>query len=68
VKESTPVKLAEYAVANKLVEESTSFMWWIPYTLKKRDQVVKAVKRQFHRKNEKFGMEVPNLVKASFGD
>ena len=64
VKESTPVRLAEYAVANKLVEEP-AFKWWVPYTLKKRDRIIKAVKRRFHRKNEKFGLEIPNSVKRA---
>jgi hypothetical protein len=64
IKESDPVYLAEYAVANKLVEEP-AFKWWVPYTLKKRDQIIKAVKRRFHRKNKKFGMEIPHLVKRA---
>ena len=51
--------MAEYAVANKLVSEP-AFSWWVPYTLRKRDRVIKVVKRRaFTRKNEKFGLEVP---------
>eukprot|EP00980_Cylindrotheca_fusiformis_P018168 scaffold5886_cov93-Cylindrotheca_fusiformis.AAC.2 len=64
IKESHPVKLAEYAVANKLIEEP-AFKWWAPYMLKKRDRIIKAVKRRFHRKNEKFGLEIPNSVKRA---
>ncbi|CAJ1931480.1 unnamed protein product, partial [Cylindrotheca closterium] len=47
-------------VANKLVSEP-AFAWWVPYTLRKRDQVLKAVKRRAvkRQKAEKFGIEVP---------
>jgi hypothetical protein len=44
VKETNPVLLAEYAVANKLVSEP-AFQWWVPSTLKKRDRVIKAMKK-----------------------
>ena len=59
-KEGYPVLVAEYAVANKLVHEP-AFAWWVPYTLKKRDRILKAVKRRAltRRKTEKFGLEVP---------
>ena len=58
-KESYPIEVAEYAVANKLVSEP-AFSWWVPMTLRKRDRVLKAVKsRALTRKNEKFGLEVP---------
>jgi hypothetical protein len=64
VKESTPVVLAEFAVPNKLVKEP-AFKWWVPYTLKERDCIIKVVKRRFQRKNEIFRMEIPNLVKRA---
>jgi hypothetical protein len=65
LKESSPVRVAEYAVANKIVEEP-AFKWWVPYTLKKRDRIIKAVKRRFFKKkNEKFGLEIPTSVKRA---
>ncbi|CAJ1944853.1 unnamed protein product [Cylindrotheca closterium] len=48
-KEAYPIQVAEYAVANKLVSQP-AFSWWVPYTLKKRDRILKAVK---------FGFELP---------
>ncbi|CAJ1946131.1 unnamed protein product, partial [Cylindrotheca closterium] len=59
-KEAFPIKVAEYAVANKLVSEP-AFTWWVSYTLRKRDRVWKAVKRRAvkRQKPEKFGIEVP---------
>ena len=64
VKESNPVQMAEYAVANKLVEEP-AFRWWVPYTLKKRDRIIKAMGKRFHRKLEKFGLKVPRNMKEA---
>ncbi|CAJ1970522.1 unnamed protein product [Cylindrotheca closterium] len=58
-KEAYPIQVAEYAVANKLVSEP-AFSWWVPYTLKKFDRILKAVKRRaLTRKTEKFGLELP---------
>ena len=64
LKESHPVLLAEYAVANKLVSEP-AFQWWVPYTLKKRDRIIKAMKKRYFRKMEKFGLELPKTVKRA---
>ena len=64
VKESNPVQMAEYAVANKLVEEP-AFRWWVPYTLKKRDRIIKAMGKQFYRKLEKFGLKAPRNMKEA---
>ncbi len=64
MKESHPVLLAEYAVANKLVSEP-EFNWWVPYTLKKRDQIIKSIKKRYFWKLEKFGLELPKSVKRA---
>lgn len=64
VKETNPVLLAEYAVANKLVSEP-AFQWWVPYTLKKRDRIIKAIKKRYFRKMEKFGLELPKSVQRA---
>eukprot|EP00980_Cylindrotheca_fusiformis_P014246 scaffold3766_cov80-Cylindrotheca_fusiformis.AAC.1 len=39
LKESNPVEVAEYAVANK-IEEEPAFKWWVPYVLKKRNRIL----------------------------
>ena len=33
IKEAVPVKVAEYAKANK-IDTEPAFAWWVPYTLK----------------------------------
>jgi hypothetical protein len=64
VKESFPVQLAEYAVNNKIAEEP-AFAWWVPYTLKKRDRIIKAVKSRYYHTTHKFGIEIPRTIKEA---
>ena len=39
MKEAYPIELAEYVVANRLVEEP-AFKWWVPGVLKKRNRII----------------------------
>jgi hypothetical protein len=61
LKESNPVEVAEYAVANKLVSEP-AFAWWVGRTLKQRDRLIMKVKTRYLRRTHKFGIEVPKTV------
>lgn len=63
-KESNPVEVAEYAVANKLVEEP-AFAWWVKKVLRKRDRIIKKVKTKYWLKTHKFGIELPKTVKEA---
>jgi hypothetical protein len=42
LKESNPVQVAEYAVANKLAEEP-AFIWWIKDVLQRRNWIISKV-------------------------
>jgi hypothetical protein len=64
LKESNPVEVAEYAVANKLVEEA-AFAWWVPYTIKKCERIISAVRTRATKRSHKFGIEVPTSVKRA---
>jgi Reverse transcriptase (RNA-dependent DNA polymerase) len=64
IKESNPVEVAEYAVHMKLVSEP-AFAWWMPFVIKKRDRLIKAVKKRYFRKHQKFGIELPKTVKRA---
>ena len=61
LKNSCPVQVAEYAVANKIADEP-AFAWWVPYTLKKRNQIISKVKSRYWLKTHKFGFELPKDV------
>ena len=62
-KEASPIKAAKYAVANKNSDEP-AFRRWVPYTLRKHESIINAVKRRStkRRKMEKFGLEVPRPI------
>ncbi|KAI2511653.1 Reverse transcriptase (RNA-dependent DNA polymerase) [Fragilaria crotonensis] len=61
LKESNPVQVAEYAVANKIAEEP-AFAWWVRNVLRKRDRIIKKVKARYWAKTHKFGIELPKTV------
>ena len=64
MKESYPVQVAEFAVANKLVHEP-AFCWWVPYTLRKRDVILASVKARVRNTTVKYGIVRPSSVKEA---
>jgi hypothetical protein len=64
LKESNPVQVAEYAVANKLAEEP-AFIWWIKDVLRRRDRIISKVKARYWKRTHKFGIRVPKSVKEA---
>jgi hypothetical protein len=64
LKESNPVELAEYAKGNELLFEP-AFTWWASRTLRRRDMILKAMKKRYHRTSQKFGIELPKTVKRA---
>jgi hypothetical protein len=61
LKDSNPVKLAEYAVANE-IDREPAFFWWVPHVLKKRNRIIFKLKKQYWRTTHKFDMRVPKTV------
>jgi hypothetical protein len=64
LKESYPVQVAEYAIANGL-EEEPAFAWWCRHTLKKRDRLIARVKSRYWKRTHKFGIRLPKSVKEA---
>ena len=46
LKESNPIEVAEYAVANG-IDKEPAFSWWVPYTHKKRERIFSAVDSRY---------------------
>ena len=61
LKESNPVRVAEYAIARD-IEDEPAFAWWVPYTLRKRDTIIAVVNTCVKRKSHKYGIEVPTSI------
>ena len=54
MKESYPVQVAEYAEAEGISDEP-SFSWGTTHVLKKRQRIIAAVNKRYHKKTHKFG-------------
>lgn len=65
LKESNPVELAEYAIANKL-STMPAFIWWVPHTIRKRDRIIKKVKTKYWKRTHKYGIELPKSIAEAF--
>ena len=61
LKESNPVDVAEFAKAHH-IDEEPAFRWWVPYTLRKRDTIISAVKARVRKTTHKYGIEIPTSV------
>ena len=64
VKNSNPVKVAEYTVAPK-IDGEPAFKWWVSKTLRKRQAIVAKVKSWYWRTTHKFGVELPHSVEEA---
>jgi len=64
IKNSYPLLLAKYALANNLHLEP-AFAWWVPYTIKKEKRLLKAVKSRYSQCSHKFGIYVPRTVEEA---
>jgi hypothetical protein len=55
---------AEYAVANKILEEP-AFKWWAQHVLRKRDQIIRKVKSRYWARTHKYGVLLPKSVEEA---
>ena len=65
LKESHPVDLAEYAKARGISDEP-AFAWWVPYTMRKRDIILSAVKSRLRKTTHKYGIEIPTSQEHAY--
>lgn len=62
IKESNPIEMAEYAMSRD-IDKEPAFAWWVKYTLKKGNRIIKQVTHRSIRKNMKFEVEFQQLSK-----
>ena len=61
MKEVHLVETAEYARARG-ISNKPAFTWWVPYTLRKREVILTAVKNQIRKMTHKYGIEISRDV------
>jgi hypothetical protein len=64
LKDSNPIELAEYAVANRIQEEP-AFKWWVPETLRTRNCIIGKVKSRYWKTSHKYGVRLPHSVREA---
>ena len=64
LKDSNPIELAEYAVANR-VQEEPAFKWWVSETLRTRNRIIGKVKSRYWKTSHKFGVRLPHSVQEA---
>ena len=64
LKEAYPVEVSEYATSQG-IDHEPAFAWWVHYVLKKRDRIIAAVNKRYHKRSHKFGIELPKTVKRA---
>ena len=64
-KQSIQVELAEYYVANEIIDEPV-FSWWVKETLHRQDRITYKVKSKYWSTSHKFGIQVPKTVKKAY--
>jgi hypothetical protein len=65
LKESHPCEAAGFAKARGIADEPT-FVWWVPYTLQKRDIILSKIKARIWKTTHKYGIEVPTSMDHGF--
>ena len=61
LKESSLIEVAEYAVANRIVEEP-AFKWWVPYMIRKSNWLISKFKSRYWQTMHKFGIRLPKTT------
>jgi hypothetical protein len=64
IKESNPIEVAEFAQVHG-IDKEPAFVWWVPYTLKKRDRIIAAVNSSVKNSSQKYGIQVPRTVQEA---
>jgi hypothetical protein len=65
LKESFPIEVAEYAVANGICD-APAFAWWFHKVLCKDHRIVKVVNSRCLKRTHCFWIEIPKTAKRSF--
>ena len=62
LKECHPIEVAEFDKARGIADEPT-FAWWVPYTMRKRDLILSALKSFVRKTTNKYGIEILTIIK-----
>jgi hypothetical protein len=61
MKNSCPVQVADYAVANR-IDDEPAFARWVPTILKKQTRILSKVKAKYWQRTQKICIRIPKTV------
>ena len=61
LKESNPVEVAEYAVANIIADEP-AFVWWTKEVLHHHEHIISSIQGHYWKCTHKFGVQVSKSI------
>ena len=61
LKDSYPVPLADYEMANGIQYEP-DFAWWVPFILKKQTSIIQKIRSKYHQRTHNYGIRIPKNV------
>ena len=63
LKQSNPLEVAEFAAASG-IDKEPAFIWWVPYTLRRRDRIIASVNARARARTptHKYGVELPRTI------
>jgi hypothetical protein len=61
IKDTNPVEVAEYAIANK-IDHEPAFAWWIKTVMRKTERIISKLQKKYWRTEYKFGVRIPKTV------
>jgi len=64
IKDSYPIEIAEYAVANRIADKP-AFNWWTKSVLRKRNRIIAKLKSKYWTRTHKFGIQVPKSAEQA---
>jgi hypothetical protein len=64
LKETNPIEIAEYAIANQ-IETEPAFAWWVNTVMRKRNRIIQKLQKKYWRTEYKFGIKVPKTVEEA---
>ena len=64
VKDSNPIELMEYAIAQQ-IDTEPAFNWWIPSARRQRRQIIQKVQKKYWKVTHKYGVKLPHSTEEA---
>ena len=61
LKDSNPIEVAEYAVANQ-IDHKPAFAWWVNTVLSQQQRIISKVQKKYWRTTHKYGIKLPHTA------